>query len=115
MPYELYKVIHFAGILLVFLAFGMAVRAAPGESRKPIALGHGVGLFLVLLGGFGMKARHEIAGWPMWLVTKIGVWLLLGALMVAFKRASGAARLWGTVAIAAGTVAAWAAIYKPGA
>ena len=120
MSYELYKIIHFAGILLVFLAFGMAVRAAragdSGEGRKPIAMGHGIGLFLVLLGGFGMLARLEITGsWPTWVTVKVVVWVLLGGAMVLFKRAAGASRVWGAVVLALGVAAAWAAIMKPGA
>ena len=62
--YQVYKLVHLFGIFLTLISLGgMYLHAMNGgtketnASRKLSAIGHGVGLFLVLLGGFGMLAR----------------------------------------------------------
>lgn len=51
-------------------------------NRKMIAITHGIGLFLILLGGFGMLARLGIIWpWPGWIVAKFIIWLAYGGLL----------------------------------
>ena len=91
MNYEIYRLIHFAGIFTLFLAFGYLL-AGP-KAPKAAAIGHGIGLFLILLGGFGMQAKMKDvyqaaygSGFPTWLIIKIVIWLVLGGSMVLLKR-----------------------------
>jgi hypothetical protein len=69
--YQAYKVIHLIGIFLTLAALaGLALAAANGatkqtnSARKLISASHGLGLFIVLLGGFRLprlglgQARH---------------------------------------------------------
>ncbi len=94
LPRDLYEIVHVVGIALVMVAFGgIAVHAAEGGTRRgPRArrslLGvYVAGLFLILLGGFGMLARigaanGGVAEFPGWLWAKLAVWSVLAAIMV---------------------------------
>lgn len=117
-PYEFYKVVHFAGIFLVLLSFGaMAIQMINGGQtefprRKWVMIGHGIGLFLVLLGGFGLLARLHV-GFPVWVWIKLAIWLLLGAMIgVMRRRAQWNKWLWIVVWVLAATAGAVATI-KP--
>ena len=80
--------------------------------RRLLGISHGVALFLILLGGFGMLARLDV-GMPAWIIAKIGVWIALGGLLAAARRMEGRARaLWFAIPVL-GLVAAWLAYTKP--
>lgn len=117
MPFAIYKLLHVTGLLLLFLGMGGMLLGArtPGErAPKSTAVLHGVGLFVMLVGGFGMMARLGIHWpWPGWLIAKLGVWIAIGVLPVLVRREvlrHGPAWL---VAAVLGALAAWLAIYKP--
>lgn len=97
--YEIYRLIHFTGIFILLFAFGSLFTGE--KSTKAAAVGHGIGLLLILLGGFGMHASPiggpelKLGGLyktvygtalPTWLILKIVIWLALGASMVLAKR-----------------------------
>ena len=91
MPYAVYKLIHVLGLFgMVTVLAGMALHALVGHTRaerpfgRAFSVAHGIGAFLVLLGGFGMLARLGIAqeGLPAWVYAKLALWLLLSALLV---------------------------------
>lgn len=86
LSYAVYKMIHFIGLALALFSLGAASGASiiaggrPEKGRKLFAIGHGVGMFLILLGGFGMLARLQIHWpWPSFIVSKLVVWGLLAA------------------------------------
>lgn len=122
MPYEVYKTLHILGLLLTFTSLGaLAFQGlagggpAGGHVRRRIALGHGVGLFLVLLGGFGMMARIGIGGfpWPAWLLVKMAIWVLVAACIVLYRRRPAwSSWLWYAMPVVA-TAAAYMAIAHP--
>lgn len=113
--YETYKLIHFGGILLLFVSLGMALRGGDGGARGRMAMGHGLGLLLALIGGFGMLARLGIHWpWPAWVAVKFGVWFVLGVALVLVRRAPRMTALWWVLVLALGVLAGWAAIFKPG-
>ena len=65
--FTVYRFIHFLGIIMIFVSLGRRhgarlQRRRQGRQRLAQAAGitHGIGLFLVLLGGFGMMARLGI-------------------------------------------------------
>jgi uncharacterized membrane protein SirB2 len=122
-PYATYKLIHIIGILLVFLSLGgLTLHAAndgtraSNRARKLVAATHGIGLFVVLLGGFGLLARIGVmhgAGFPGWIWVKLVIWVLLGALFALPYRKPGFARpLWVAIPVL-GAIAVYMAIYKP--
>lgn len=84
------------------------------NGRKPAMITHGIGLFLVLLGGFGMLARLGIvSGLPGWIYGKLAVWVLLGVLvLVIAKRPNWSKSVWWAT-ITLPLIAAYLALYKP--
>jgi hypothetical protein len=122
-PYALYKVVHILGIALLMTALGaLALHALNGGLRRDnraralVGAMHGVGLLLVLVGGFGMLARlgfRHGAMFPGWLLVKLAVWLLLGAAVaLPYRRPTLARWMLVLVPLLAG-LAAYMAVYKP--
>jgi hypothetical protein len=122
LPYEVYKVLHLLGVILMFTMLGgIALHVVNGGTRESntgrrlTGALHGVALFVILLGGFGMLMRHELAkdGLPGWVWAKLGIWVLLGALgSVAYRRPAMARPLLIGLPLI-GALAAWLAIFKP--
>lgn len=117
MSHSFYNYVHVLGIIVTFLALGGAIvrgllRSEDRSVRKLVAITFGVGMFLVLLGGFGMLARLDV-GFPNWVVAKVCLWLVLGGLLTAAAKKPGAAKgLWIAV-IVLGALAAWLGLNKP--
>jgi hypothetical protein len=120
--YGVYRLIHFVGIMFLFLALGgLALHAANGgtkttnRARALVAATHGIALFIILLGGFGMLARLGIAhtGFPGWVWAKFGIWLVLGALFMLPYRFPGFARPLWVILPLLGATAAYMALFKP--
>ena len=118
MSYEFYKVLHFAGLFLVFSAIGgqfacfMTTGSEKTPARKFMGLIHGVGLLIALVAGFGLIARLGV-GFPTWVILKLLIWITLGALPVLpAKRPELTKGTYGLL-IALGIAAAYLARYKP--
>ena len=120
MSYEFYKILHICGLLLTFssLAAGLfpqfAGAALQGSTRKFAFIGHGLGILLLLVSGFGLAARLQYFGsLPTWIYVKLAIWLYFGGAIVLVKRKYQ----WGwklmSVFIVLGGVAASIAITKP--
>ena len=115
-PYTAYKVVHYLGIFMVVTALSATFARSAQEGaadpwRKRLSMVHGVALFLVLLGGFGMLARLD-AGFPGWIMAKLGVWLVLGGIVAARKSPVASVRALVLVPILA-ALAGWIAYAKP--
>ena len=122
MPYEVYKVLHLAGVFMVVMSTaGLAMHVANGGTKdhalhKRAVRFHGFGLLLVFVAGFGLMARIGIMGfpWPLFVFLKIGIWLLFGGLgAMIYRKPEMASKFWWLVWLLAAT-AAWVAVYKPG-
>jgi hypothetical protein len=120
-PYTFYKVIHLAGIFMTLISLGgLCLVAINGSfpvakpARKRGAITHGIGVTLIILGGFGMAARLAIPWpFPLWLWLKLVIWLALaGALGIALRKPKFASALWWLI-LALGTGAAYLGIYHP--
>lgn len=121
---EFYEILHIIGIALTMTAFGgIAMHAAEGgtkkgaRSRKAIGAAHGIGLLLILTGGFGMLARIGFSGglgaFPGWLWAKIIVWVVLGAMSaLPYRKPALAIPALVATPLLAG-LAAYFALYKP--
>jgi hypothetical protein len=122
--YELYKVIHLVGVLVLFSVLGGAMvhainggTPATNAARRSIAVLHGTGLLIILIAGFGLVARLDLlsGGVPGWVIGKLVIWLLAGILLTVPRQKPALARpilLLGLPILAA--AAAWLAVYKPG-
>jgi hypothetical protein len=115
-----YRVIHLWGVFLILFSLGgLLVFSINGGTRQtnkwrmPVALTHGIGMTLALLGGFGLHARLGIEGFPLWIWAKILIWLFSGlALGIIFRKAGSAKVLWWSLA-ALTLVAAILGQFKP--
>jgi surface polysaccharide O-acyltransferase-like enzyme len=94
MSYFTYKLIHYFGIFLLIAVLGAALgrRSATTEEdplRKRWAALHGVALFVILVGGFGLMARVGVEHgelFPGWIWAKFGIWGLLGGVLFLARR-----------------------------
>ena len=118
---EIYKIIHLLGVMMVFLAFGgIITHVANGGMkqhgfRKTVAITHGIGLVLSLVGGFGLLARLGIVsgGLPGWVWVKLAIWTVFAAMIgVVVRKPALAKPLW-LVLLALGAFAAYLAGSKP--
>ena len=114
-----YKIVHLFGIFLIMLSLGGAlthlINGGGREHgwRKQIGISHGVGLLLVLLGGFGMIAKLNYAYTEGWIIVKIIIWLLFGGMLTYASRTPSAGRLLWWASALLGILAAYMAIWKP--
>lgn len=124
MPYQVYKVLHVASVLLLFASLGgLAIHAASDHNNEEkekslrilLTISHGIALVIILVAGFGLLARIGIKGsWPTWVYLKIVLWVLLGASVAAYKRMPAMAKMLFFLMPLLGALAAGVAIYKPG-
>ena len=86
-----YKNIHLLGMFLAMTSLGgVAIHAANGgtkatsSTRMLTASVFGLGMLLVLAGGFGQAARLGILanGFPGWMVGKMAIWLIVAVLSI---------------------------------
>ncbi|NIR62632.1 MAG: hypothetical protein GWN00_32985 [Aliifodinibius sp.] len=115
-----YKVIHFLGIVMIFLSLGGMLTHAINQGtrehrwRKQVGITHGLGLFFAVLGGFGMLARLGIPWpWPGWLFVKLIIWLILGGMVMLILRKPDSSRVMWLITIVLGVVAAYFGVFKP--
>jgi hypothetical protein len=123
LSFQFYNLVHIVGLLLLVAGLaGMALAADPPPAGaaaprpRSALVFHGLGAFLILLGGFGMLARMGIAhgaSWPGWIWVKVGVWVVLGAAAFLPYRFPGTAKPLFLLVPVLGGVAAYMAIYKP--
>lgn len=110
MSYQFYNILHMIGLIVFVLGLGGAIAAAK-DQFKPYAILHGVGLIVMVVAGFGMQAKGEL-GFPMWIIAKLVIWMILGGMLVMAKRdALPRPALW-TVVIVLGAVAAFFGVTK---
>ncbi len=119
--YSIYKIIHLTGVLMVFLSLGGVAMHAINKGtkdhswKKPVAITHGLGLLLSLVGGFGLLARLGVmhGTLPGWVLTKLGIWFTFAILIgVLIRKPSLAKPIW-VLTILLGGVAAYLAGSKP--
>ena len=115
---QFYKVVHLGGLFVAFMGLAgllwAVATAADKSAKRPALIFHGLGLFLALVGGFGMAARlGMMSGLPGWVHAKIGLWVVLGALPIVAKRMpQHNGKLWWAIPFF-GILAAYLGVYKP--
>ena len=115
-----YKNIHLFGMFLAMTSLGgIAIHAANGgtkagsSTRMLTASVFGVGMLLVLAGGFGQAARLGILanGFPGWLLAKMGIWVIVTILAILPYRIPALAKPIYLLVPVLGGCAAYLAIY----
>ena len=95
MSLQVYQLVHLISVMLLVGTTFAAFANPDPDKRKSTLMGSGILSFLVLLGGFGLKAKvpYDI-GWPGWLIVKLGCWLVLSGLAgIAFRKPGSAGGL----------------------
>jgi hypothetical protein len=119
---DVYKLVHVAGILMVFLSLGgLALHGINGgtresnDARRLTAVTYGIGLLLILLGGFGWLGATGAmgAGMPGWTWAKLGIWMAIGGLLALPTVKPELSRVVWFVAPVLGVLGAWLARTKP--
>lgn len=119
---EVYKLVHIAGILMVFMSLGgLALHAINGGTkdtnagRRLTAVTYGVGLLLILLGGFGWLGASGLmsAGMPGWTWAKLGIWMAVAGLLALPTVKPELGRFVWLAAPLLGVIGAWLARTKP--
>ena len=105
-----YKIIHLTGISV--LALGVGGMMAGGEKRKTFAILQGIGLLVMLVSGFGLLAKLHL-GYPIFGMVKTGLWLLIGALPVIFRKLKTPLPVCILVSLVLVAVMAWLGVAKP--
>ena len=119
--YEVYKVLHLGGMFLLFTVLGgIALHVMNGGTRetntgrKLTGALHGVALFIILLGGFGMLARLGLtSSFPGWIWAKLAVWVLIPIIGTLPYRKPATAKVVLFSLPLIGAFTAWVAIFKP--
>ena len=104
---------------MVFLAYGgLIARNIVGSQdpkmRKLGAITSGIGLVFILVGGFGLLHRLGY-GFELWVIVKIVIWVILGAMIVVINRKPNLSKVfwWGTLVL--GFIALLMVVLKPSA
>lgn len=122
MSLEFYRWLHILGLTCLLLGFGLLIAYfAMGDStraktiRKSGFIAHGLGLFFIILSGFGLLARYGIlSDLPIWAWMKFAVWIFLGSAVAVIKRKPEWNFLMIFVVIGLVLSAAYLGIFKPG-
>ena len=120
MTFEFYKILHLTGLIFLFFGFGGLLMAAyartelKGPARGMAFATHGIGLLLLILGGFGMLAKMGLmAQLPGWVIAKIIIWVILGGAISIVKRKGYIGWPVAILLIGLGATAAMLAVTKP--
>lgn len=75
---DIYKVIHLAGVVILFGALGAGIYTSSNKDNKLAGVLHGISLVLILVSGFGLLAKIWDNQFTWWIILKLIIWLLLG-------------------------------------
>lgn len=112
-----YDFLHVVGVMFLFAGFGALLSA---ENRSRAMMLHGIGLVILLVAGFGILAKNHPAAPAVysytapWVLAKLVIWLILGALPVLAKKRVLPVGGVITLAIVLGSAAAYLCFFKPG-
>lgn len=115
MSLTFYKVLHITAVLWLLAAMGGSLLAGSDNerARKIAGMSHGIALIVALVAGFGALAKLGIHGLPGWVLAKVGIWVVFGAVAAIPRRAPHlAVPVFFALPVLAG-VATWLAVAKP--
>jgi hypothetical protein len=105
---SIYHVLHFIGILMLFLGYGALLgRSMAGSDHAGVkklgSITSGIGLVLMIIAGFGLVAKLYGNVFQNWMIVKMAIWVLLGGLIALINRKPALARplWWGLIGLGA--------------
>ena len=120
--YAIYYPMHFLGIAMIVLALGAFAghyfggATEPHPRKKLLAIVHGIGLVLAIVGGFGLMKvfgiKHSSYLQNPWLLAKSLIWVFLAMAPFLMRKAPRQALLIFFLCIASFVFAASAAKFK---
>jgi uncharacterized membrane protein SirB2 len=120
MSYQVYKVLHLVGIIVVFMSLGgLILHTLNGGTkdsfkiRKFFSINHGLGLFISFVAGFGLLARTGASFSEGWVLVKFVIWLLVAGLSVIIYKKPKLAKVFWVVLIFFGGTAVYMVQNKP--
>lgn len=103
---SIYHILHFIGILMLFLGYGALLgRSMAGSSdarvKKLGSITSGIGLLLMIIAGFGLVAKMYGNSFQPWMIAKVAIWFVLGGLIALINRKPALAvpLWWGLIAL----------------
>jgi len=87
-----YRVLHLAGVFFLLFSLSSLIILSRNQITRGKTLFsavHGISLFVIILGGFGLLARLEIvhgSDWPVWVWAKLIIWLIMGISVYYIKK-----------------------------
>ena len=118
MPAYIYHILHFIGILMLFLGYGALLgRSLAGSDdarvKKLGSITSGIGLVLMIIAGFGLVAKLYGNSFEPWMIAKVVIWFVLGGLIALINRKPALALPLWWVLIALGALAAVMVYARP--
>lgn len=118
--YSVYKVMHLTGVLMVFFAVGASLMHFINQGtkihpwKKFLAITHGIGILVSLVGGFGLLARLGLVqGLPTWAIVKLVIWTYFAVITAIIPRKPALAKPLWLLSLVLGSCTAYLAIFKP--
>lgn len=113
-----YLFLHLCSVILVMLGFGALIaRAAlaPENSRirKLGSIVSGVGLLLLLVSGFGLLAKVHQNQFYNWVLVKIVIWVIFGAMTTLINKQPRLSMPLFWVTFLLGVAAAYLGVFQP--
>lgn len=95
---------------MVFIGYGALLGLALAKAEQPQvrklgSITSGIGLSLLLVAGFGLIAKMGYSYTAPWIITKLIVWLLLGASIALINRKPALAKILWWLILALGIIA----------
>ncbi len=117
MSYEIFKILHLAGVFMVLAALGgLIFRGLLNVEEKSLkklgGLTTAVGLILILISGLSLLVKLRI-GFQGWVIVKMAIWIAFGGLIAAVNRKPECGKILFAVSLALGIAAAFFGITKP--
>lgn len=121
MPYEIYKILHLTGIFLLVsgligtLTLAWSGHGVTGKVKTFAFITHGIGILFLLVSGFGLMARLQIAhtNWPTWIYVKLAIWGVMAVVISLLKRKGQLGWPLYFLLLAIFMTAAYLGVYKP--
>ena len=117
--YTTYRVIHLAGVFFLLFSLSSLIiisRNNISGGRTLFSAVHGISLFIIILGGFGLLARLGIehgTSWPAWVWAKLIIWIIMGVSVYFIKKYPVYSNYFWILVPLIAILAAYLAIYKP--
>lgn len=121
MSVQFYLFLHLFGLVLTVFSFAYAVAGVATDYKQFVAkrrrltlLLSGLGLLILLVGGFGMLAKLEYAfPWPGWIWIKLLVWVSLPIFTSLVLRIPSQLKLFSILGAIWVIVAIYLGVYRP--